>query len=975
MPARAPLLFGLRASIAAVLVAAVLVLAAAIVSLVVAIGDSASRAHANELFTRTAETIAVKTEALLSQPVSLARIASLDQEASAPVRGDGLTHPFLGFLEGALAANPAVYAVYVGNDDGTFLEVIQVGSDPRVATALGAPAVTQFAVRSISGTGAQRQEYWTFLGVGRQQVGRRSGPTDYAPADRTWYRQALSSPGVVLSQPYPFQSLGGLGISASVAFAGGRKVLGVDLALQDLQSFLSSQRVSARGGIVLQDSQRHVLAQTAGYTAFSDGLSLKAARRVEGLDLEILFSAPADDFGSEYRTMEVAVALATLVLLALLLPLTMLFASRLTRIMTVLSYDVDRVCRMDFAGDSPQGSKIAEFDRLARGFATMKATLASETGVLADAQLKLKKIVETGIALSTEKDSNTLCQKILDTAKDLTDADGGTLYLLNEKGRYLAFNIMLNDTLGTRYGGTSGVPVPPGLKVQLYKANGEENHHNVASHAFLTGNAINIVDAYNDDRFDFSGTKTFDQSNGYRSQSFLTIPLKPMGGQVLGCLQLINAKGPDGAIVPFTQDMQDFVEALAASAATAIYNRQLLDDLEQLFDAIIDIINGAIGRKSPYTGGHCERVPIIATELAKVTSAVTTGPLAGFRLDAQQLREFVLAAKLHDVGKVTTPEYVVDKSTKLETIYNRIHEVRTRFEVLYRDAVIRRHEAVLADPAAATAADTALADTVRALADDWAFLAQSNLGTEFLSAENAERIRTIGARPWRRYFDDRLGLGWEEAARLQDVPAPTLPAPTTLLTDDPRHIFPRQTSFAEVYKTADGASYPFRTKVPELLYNHGEVHNLTVSRGTLTEEEHFKIKEHVMQSIYMLDRLPWPKGLERVPVIAGEHHETLTGDGYPYQRSAADLSVQSRILAIADIFEALTAHDRPYKKPKTLSEAVRILYGFKQSRHIDGDLFDLFLTTGVYREFALVYLRPEQIDEVDIAPYLGPGAA
>jgi len=327
------------------------------------------------------------------------------------------------------------------------------------------------------------------------------------------------------------------------------------------------------------------------------------------------------------------------------------------------------------------------------------------------------------------------------------------------------------------------------------------------------------------------------------------------------------------------------------------------------------------------------------------------------------------------VGKVTTPEYVVDKATKLETIYNRIHEIRTRFEVLYRDAVIKRHETVLADKKKAADADKELAAYKAQLEEEWAFLAKTNLGGEFLSPDKVERIKTIGARPWLRYFDDRLGLSWEEEFRLSQIegpgaPKPSLPAPETLLADKPAQVFPRLTPFEKTYQ-----GYDFKTPVPQALYNHGEIYNLSISRGTLTNEEHFKIKEHVMQSIFMLGQLPLPEALKRVPEIAGEHHETLVGTGYPYQKKAEDLSIESRILTVADIFEALTASDRPYKKAKTLSESVHVLAMFKKDKHIDADLFDLFLTSGVYRQYAEKYLKPEQIDEVDISQYLGKATA
>lgn len=986
-----PLLIGFRVSIAMVLVATVFLMATATVTIVVSVGNDAARKNAEVLFSRIAETVAERTEALFQSPVSVARYASLNDRSATPVWGDGLAHPFLGFMEGALESSPALYSLYVGAEDGSFLQLIQTGGDPGVLLAHGAPKDTRLILRTISGSAGNRLQRWTFLGASREVLGRRTDSQfDYHPAQRAWYQEAQVLKGVVLSDPYTFNSLGKPGITASVALPGGKKVLGVDLTLTGLQEFIDSQDVSPRGGIVLLDEHKSIMAKTAFFERRPGWLVKHVNRRIAGQDLEILLTAPVDDFDADFRMMEWSVVGATSLLLLLVVPLTLLFTKRLARIMTSLSRDVERVCRLDFSGAAPQRSKIREFDTLARGFAGMKTTLANETRDLAKnaeklavAQDKLEKIIETGIALSTEKNTEALNQKILDIAMELTDADGGTLYLYNEKDRCLDFNIMVNRTLGTWLGGTSPKSVPPGLKVKLYKEDGSENHNNVASHAFLTAEAVNIEDAYAHDAghgYDFSGTKAFDEKNNYHSQSFLTLPLKPMGADVLGCLQLINAKGPDGVTnVAFEADMIKFVRALAASAATAIHNKNLLEDLEQLFDATVDIINGAIGRKSPYTGGHCLRVPIIAKSLAEATSAVQSGPLAGFTLDAKELREFELAAKLHDVGKVTTPEYVVDKSTKLETIYNRIHEVRTRFEVLYRDALIRRHESLLADVKIdkknVAAADEELATFKAVLDQEWEFLAKCNLGGEFLSPDKVERIRAIGQRSWTRYFDDRLGLSWEEEERLKGVPAVPAPAPATLLSDAPIHIFKRQIAFDEAYKTPDGVPYPFKTPVPEVLYNQGEVYNLAIGRGTLTNEEHFKIKEHVMQSIYMLDRLPWPKGLEQVSVIAGEHHETLIGTGYPCQKTAAELSMQSRILTLADIFEALTACDRPYKKPKTLSEAVKVLYFFKKDRHIDADLFDLFLSSGVYLDYAKKYLRPEQIDEVDIAPYLGPVVA
>ena len=429
----------------------------------------------------------------------------------------------------------------------------------------------------------------------------------------------------------------------------------------------------------------------------------------------------------------------------------------------------------------------------------------------------------------------------------------------------------------------------------------------------------------------------------------------------------MNALDPHtGQVVPFDPEIVSFVEAIAAQAAVAIQNQNLLDAQKEMVDSMIQMIAGAIDAKSPYTGGHCERVPELAIMLAEKACAVQEGPLAEFAFRTEdEWREFRIGAWLHDCGKVTTPEYVVDKATKLETIYNRIHEVRMRFEVLLRDAMIERLQAIHEQGMPSAEADTRFEARRTQLLDDFAFVAECNLGGEFMAPERTERLRRIAGETWWRHFDDRLGLSHEELRRHEREPAPPLPARESLLADKPHHLIERASTQAFHPK------YGFQLKIPEHLYNHGEIYNLSIGRGTLTEEERFKINEHIIQTIVMLERMPLPPNLKRVPEYAGTHHETLTGTGYPRRLTADALSVPARIMAIADIFEALTASDRPYKKAKTLSESIKILSHFKKDRHIDPVLFDLFLTSGVYREYAQRFLLPEQIDEVDITPYLG----
>lgn len=554
---------------------------------------------------------------------------------------------------------------------------------------------------------------------------------------------------------------------------------------------------------------------------------------------------------------------------------------------------------------------------------------------------QLERLIELGIALSAERDHDLLMERILLEAKDLTNADGGTLYLRNDDDT-LQFTILHNDTLNTAMGGTTGKPIPfPPLP--MIQADGSPNHNNVCTHAALSGTSINIEDAYEAAGFDFSGTKKFDEGMGYRSRSFLTIPLKNFSGTVIGVLQLINARSADGTVVPFSKDVQPLVEALASQAAVAIDNQQLMAAQRDLLESFIKVIADAIDSKSPYTGGHCRRVPMIAELLAEAACQETDGPFADFEMDTDQRQELHLGAWLHDCGKVTTPEYVVDKATKLETIHDRIHEIRTRFEVLRRDAEIAMWKGI-AQGGDETALRAAFEETVAALENDWTFIAQANIGGEFMADADKARVKQIAARTWTRHFDRSQGVSWEEAKRLEANPPPPPPAVEPLLDDRPDH------------------------KVG--VYNKGEVYNLCVERGTLTAEERKVVNDHIIVTQQMLDRLPFPKHLKRVPRIAGNHHEKMDGTGYPNGLSGESMDVTERIMCIADIFEALTAADRPYKTPKTLSESIRILNFMRQDNHIDNDLFELFLRSGAYREYAEVCLLPEQIDEVDITEYL-----
>ncbi len=503
--------------------------------------------------------------------------------------------------------------------------------------------------------------------------------------------------------------------------------------------------------------------------------------------------------------------------------------------------------------------------------------------------VQFQKLIEVGLALSAETNHERLMESILVEAKGMCHADGGTLYLKTEEDD-LSFAIMLNDTMKIAMGGTTGVeiPFPP---LPLYDGDsGEPNHHNVATHVALDGNSVNVTDAYETDDFDFSGAKKFDADTGYRSQSFLTVPLKNYGQDVIGVLQLINARdAKTGEVGAFDVDLQPIIEALASQAAVALDNQLLLDKQRKLLESFIQVIASAIDAKSPYTGGHCQRVPVIAEMLAAAACDSESGPFRDFALSEDEQYELYIASWLHDCGKVTTPEYVVDKATKLETIYDRIETVKTRLEVLKRDAEIAYLKA-----ATEPGAD---AESLRA---------------EFMADEMIERVQEIAALSWR---------------------------------------------------DASGQEQPFLSE--------NEVDNLCIKRGTLTDEEREVINNHIVMTIEMLEQLPFPKTLVRVPVFAGGHHEKLDGTGYPQGLTGEQMSLPARMMAIADIFEALTAADRPYKKAKTLTESLRIMSFMVKDQHIDAELFRLFLEGGVYQRYAEAHLLPEQIDDVSIADYLG----
>ena len=387
-------------------------------------------------------------------------------------------------------------------------------------------------------------------------------------------------------------------------------------------------------------------------------------------------------------------------------------------------------------------------------------------------------------------------------------------------------------------------------------------------------------------------------------------------------------------------------------------------DQQNLLDSFIKIISQAIDDKSHYTGGHCERVPELGLQLAQAASESKEGVFADFKFkNDDEIREFTIAAWLHDCGKITTPVHIVDKGTKLEVIYNRIHEIRMRFEVLWRDAEIEYLKQVAKTPERQGQLQQALNNNRKQLREDFSFVAQANVGGEFMDEAHIKRLNSLKEITWQRYFDNRLGLSPVEESKL-DMSDKPLPVTESLLADKREHIEYR------VKPVEFPPEFEIKMEVPQYVSNQGEVYNLSIGRGTLTAEDRYIINEHVISTIKMLEALPLPPELSRVSRYASTHHETLKGTGYPRKLSADDLSMPERVLVIADIFEALTAADRPYKKAKPVSVAIDILHKMALDEHVDIDLFELLLTSGIYKEYAKQCMPAAQVDEVDISKYL-----
>ena len=880
----------------------------------------------------------------------------------------GLLQPFLQTLED----NHTLAALYLGDDAGNFFLVRPLRNEAD-RLRLKAPPQASYEVWTINrsahpGAAESTKQY---LDASMAVLEQRAITNEvYDPRIRSWFIPEHTSTDQLTTPPYLFFTTREVGTTLSKRSTA-KTVIGADVTLSELSSTLARHQVTPGTQIVLFGDDGRAIAypdsskllnaqdpkQLPKVSELSPALSTlmsqggDAQQRLDdgqrqwivtrfrvndsgsnGLQLAMMI--PEDELLADAYHLRWLGALVTLVALLLCLPLGWVTSRLLVRPLQALVQEADAIRRFDFNYPLRQHSPVLEIDQLAGSMGRMKETLAS--------------FFEITSSLSAHTRFEPLLQSVLFETLKIAQAQAGLIYLTKNESTLLELKgLIINDqpqdltALPQSEVDPGDSQTPPWLRELC------EGKDSVAC-------TLDFEQA--------GGLQPVMRELGSQNIHLIGIRLHNRHGETVGILALVlNDSGSSADKDHLRAERVAFIQAVSGTAAVAIESQRLQARQKQLLDALIELMAGAIDAKSPYTANHCQRVPILTLMLAKAAAASQKPPFEQYSPSDEQWEALRIAAWLHDCGKVTTPEYVVDKATKLETLYDRIHEIRTRFEVLKRDTWINYWQACAMggdDQQLTLIRDACLS----ALDDDFAFVARCNLGGEAMEEANLERLNTISRRTWNRTLDDRLGVSWEENNRQSTREPQALPVTEQLLADKPEHLFAR----AESDVIAPDNPWGFKLDVPHYKFNRGELHNLSIRRGTLTNEERYIINNHIVQTILMLNSLPLPGYLSNIAEIAGGHHEKMDGSGYPKRLKREEMSLEARMMAIADIFEALTASDRPYKRSKTLSEALSIMAAMCNDAHIDPQLFALFMHEQVFMQYARQFLDPQQIDSVDI---------
>ena len=880
-----------------------------------------------------------RIQAITAPPSTALAVLSHDSLAGAQTLAQRLDQ--LPVLADILSSSDIVSAVYAGYQNGDFILLRKVRSSGTLQFP-DAPDETRFLLQTITRGGNETPGQWHFYNADMELIEQRPVPEyNYDPRTRPWFNAAKASDSTELSAPYAFFTTQETGITlsrrASEETGAPGTIFGIDVTVTDLSTQLAELRQTPNTRIAIVNQNREVLADSGNAKEPGPAISGALDRlgdRMEGSSVA-RFSADGKDWygmteplsALQQEGLSIAVAIPSDELLAdvwaalarqtviagfialLLLVIGWFLGRRVGRPLEHLTKQVSRLSRFRFDTPVRSDSHIREARQLSVALDDMSKTIRSFQSI--------------ATVLNRGQDLNHLLRDILEQIIHIVGQERGGIYLFTRQKNQLSLavkqDLQLPDTISN------------------VQAESDDNDIIRLLRQHISGHPVFAV-------------------------------LRNRRKQLIGVLAIEMEVGEHTQL---SDDLIIFVDEIAGSAAVAIETRELIESQQALLEGIIRLVANAIDAKSPYTGGHCERVPKLAQMLVDEAIASNDRAFDSFTMTEEQLQEFHLAAWLHDCGKITSPEYVVDKAVKLETIHNRIHEIRTRFEVLHRDAEIRYLNRVLSGDEEA-AADQERQATRARLQEEFRLIATANQGGEFMAEESIEKLRSIGQQTWLRHFSDRLGLSPDEKNALEDRPEPTLPVTEQLLADKPEHLRSWGEHIPPVRKDDPRNRWGFDMELPEYAYNRGELHNLTVAKGTLTDEERFKINEHIVQTICMLDALPLPDRLANVPKLAGTHHERMDGQGYPCGLTAAEMGIPERIMAVADVFEALTAVDRPYKEGKTLTESLTIMARMVEDGHIDREVFELFIRTDTYKRYARQHLQPGQIDEVDESLFMKP---
>ncbi len=876
----------------------------------------------------------------------------------------------LPLLTSVLENHPIIGGINASYTNGDYFLVRRLV--PNGGTVFTPPKGSAFVVFSVMGTHASFAGERLFYSADLRLLHRENAGeiADFDPRKTPWFQSAMTSTKMAESSPRIPHSVEQPIMVFAQRFSDGSGVVGVEILLPQLSAALARELPTPDSRLALFRPDGTLLAHSQGllhpqngesgpYLRTREDLALVMQRGLRayqygiqgrGLDFSdgerdwqvsieefrfkgavgevMILAIPDDELRAEGMAFLRHALLGIFGILAVCAPLIWLTARRISRPLRNLAASAGNL--QDFVlEDKAVDSALPEIQALA--------------GSMRYIQEKIRKILTINLAISSERNFDQLLETMARETVSLVMADGCLVAALDEEKEHFTAGVLCWG----RDGSELIRPIGGGLM--------RRGTAQVSYRAVDENRVVRDTVTRSDPR-----SRNFTLSPAFVDPQVLCVdmvglPLRDRMGERLGVLSLFKTVRAGGQ--GFRSAEVAFVESFASTIATALENQNLLKAQSALRDSLIRILAGAIDAKSPYTGGHCERVPIIFQMILEAACTANAGPFKDFSLDANGWEEARLAGWLHDCGKVTTPEYVMDKATKLETLHDRIHEIRTRFEVLKRDAEIAMLRAVAAG-ADQKEETRRLAENLRELDEDFAFVAACNAGAERMQAADLERLERIAGRTWVRTLDKRLGISRDERARMDAAPPQPLPVREPLLMDNVEHIIPRG---AKDILPADNP-WGFTVNPPEALYNRGELYNLRIRSGTLTEEERYKINDHITRTIIMLEAMPLPKHLRNVPEIAGAHHETMDGKGYPRGLRREGMSWCARMMAVADIFEALTASDRPYKESKTLRESLEIMEGFRRRNHIDSDVYELFLASGVPERYAYAYLKPEQND-------------